>query len=192
MKSNVQTSAGRVMINTDQLEHLRAELKKNANARVQIGIMGENASRSNVDQSEQGITNPELGLIHEFGVVGGLVKHSSRAKDRKSRASWDQFKNVVSIPERSFLRMPLIRELPDAIYKIGKDVWRKAIIEKGLITALKRLGILGEAVVQDAFDTGGFGQWAPLKPRTIKKKGSAAILIDTAQLRQGVTSRVVQ
>lgn len=190
MKSTVTTKGGTVRMDTDQLQHLREELKKHAGAVVQIGVIGD--TQRFEELGDTSLNNAELGMIHEFGVIGGMVKHRSRSKERKVRRTWDQFKDVVNIPERSFLRMPLIRELPEAIYKMGKEFWRKLIIVKGVIPALKNLGILGEATVQDAFATGGFGQWAPLKPRTIKRKGSSAILIDTAQLRQGIASRVVE
>jgi hypothetical protein len=53
----------------------------------------------------------------------------------------------------------------------------------GVKSAVKLLGVMGEETVQEAFATGGFGQWPALRPRTIQRKGSSRILIDSAQLR---------
>lgn len=91
------------------------------------------------------------------------------------------------LPERSFLRMPLM----DHMGEVLKFDWLRRIRATGVKSAVKLLGVLGEETVQEAFATGGFGQWAPLRPRTIKRKGSSRILIDSAQLRKAVTSRVV-
>ncbi len=97
----------------------------------------------------------------------------------------------VNIPERSWLRMPVITKLPEAINAQSRAKWRDSILRDGVSATLKRLGILAEAVIQDAFATGGFGTWAKLSKVTIRRKKSAAILIASAQLRQSVTSRVV-
>lgn len=40
----------------------------------------------------------------------------------------------------------------------------------------------------DAFDTGGFGQWAPLSPATLRAKGGGRILVDTGALRSSLTA----
>jgi hypothetical protein len=69
--------------------------------------------------------------------------------------------------------------------------WLRRIRMTGVKSAVKLLGVMGEETVQEAFATGGFGQWPALRPRTIQRKGSSRILIDSAQLRKAVTSRVV-
>ena len=107
--------------------------------------------------------NPSLGLEHEFG------------------------NPESNLPERSFLRMPLMTQMGEVL----KFDWLRRIRASGVKSAVKLLGVLGEETVQEAFATGGFGQWAALKPRTIQRKGSSRILIDSAQLRKAVTSRVV-
>lgn len=40
---------------------------------------------------------------------------------------------------------------------------------------------------RDAFATAGFGEWAPLRPSTIARKGSSRILIDTGSLMAALT-----
>lgn len=52
------------------------------------------------------------------------------------------------------------------------------------------LELLGELLVDyetEAFDTGGFGTWAPLDPATIAAKGSSRPLVDTGALLKELT-----
>ena len=44
--------------------------------------------------------------------------------------------------------------------------------------------------MQEAFETGGFGAWEPIKEATSSRKGSSQILIDSSQLRRSVISKV--
>lgn len=119
--------------------------------------------------ADEPMTNPDLAAKHEFG---------------------------IGVPRRSMLRMPLhlhgdrvLKDAQDDARAQLKDVARnpKATAKK----VLTRLGIGAENLVQDAFASGGFGTWAPNAPATIALKGSDAPLIDTAQLRRAVDSRVV-
>lgn len=185
MKSTISTPAGKVVLNTDGLDALRKELAAAKSKRVQVGVLGGKDARLG-EGGGYVPGNAEIGLVHEFGIIGGQspFKMKGVSKQPTKRAS-------MNMPERSWLRMPLITRLPEAILEQGRAAWRRAILEKGVVYALRNLGVVAEGVIQDAFATGGFGTWAKLSRRTIKKKGSAAILIDSAQLRQSVTSRVV-
>lgn len=110
-------------------------------------------------------TNAELGMVHEFG-------------------SW-----ASGIPPRPFLRMPLQTQA-EAITKEG-TVGAKPLLAAGKMRmVLARIGIACENAIQRAFESGGFGKWPKLRPATIKRKGSSAILIDTAQLRRSIASKV--
>lgn len=186
MKKSVTTKGGKVSIDTGPLAALKAEIAANKGKRVHVGVLGGNDARAE-EPGKYTPGNAEIGKVHEFGMIGGISPvpnpGESKQPEKKGRG--------VTIPERSFLRMPLMAHLPDAIKKTGKQFWRDSIVKDGIGKTLRRLGVLGEGVVQDAFATGGFGTWPKLSRRTIKAKGSAAILIDTAQLRQSVTSRVV-
>lgn len=183
-----KTGSGSVSLNTDGLTALRKELAKAASKRLHVGVLGGKDAR-NGDESKGYIPgNAEIGLAHEFGVVGGVSPFKSKSQSKQPPSAKGMH---VNLPERSFLRMPLMTKLPEAILSQGKAAWRKAIVEKGVVFALKNLGVIAEGIVQDAFATGGFGIWPKLKPYTIRKKGSAAILIDKAELRQSITSRVV-
>lgn len=119
--------------------------------------------------SDEGLTNPQIAAKHEFG---------------------------VGVPRRSTLRMPFHvhgdRVLKDAAADAREQM--KTIAKNPRRAAKKildRVGIAGENLVQEAFDTRGFGSWPPNAPATIALKGSDAPLIDTAQMRRAVDSRAV-
>ena len=94
------------------------------------------------------------------------------------------------IPERSFIRMPIETKAG----KIAADVEKRKRdrIEQGNIRGIfEDIGLAAEAVIQEAFDTRGFGTWKENAEMTIEKKGSDAPLIDEGLLRRSITSRVV-
>lgn len=163
MKRVTRMQAGYVSVDDDTLKMLQEDIKKNGKARVRVGVLGATSGRVSGDS----LNNAEIGAAHEFGVAS------------------------KNLPMRSFLRMPVIQELPQALQATDKQLWHKIILKKGIKGALGILGAYAMDVIHLAFETSGFGTWAPLKPRTIKRKGSNAILIDTAQLRQSITSEVV-
>lgn len=147
-----------------QLEKLVENLGKNHY--VDIGILGE--SNKTV---EGGLTLAGIGAVHEFGT------------DRAGRG------NKTVIPERSFIRMPLEtgqNEIEKAVEPKIKELLAKGDI-KGIF---KLIGIAGEARIQEAFESGGFGEWEPNADSTIKQKGSDSPLIDEGDLRQAITSKV--
>lgn len=144
--------------------------------KVQVGIFGSKSSRGESGALKKGggharskaassQTNAELGAIHELGSVS---RH---------------------IPPRSFLRMPIMLHAKEIMKDASAEVpnlWQTG----GMTAFLKRVGHAAENVVQQAFASRGFGNWTPLKQATIDRKGSDAPLIDTAQLRRSVASRV--
>lgn len=154
------------------LTSLRKKLAELPNARAHVGLFSNKAQRSVTEQpgTQAGETpdNPSLGFIHEYG--------STTA--------------VPPVPERSFLRAPLMLELNSK--RLSTVDWIKIIQKRGIVGALKLLGVMGEQVVQEAFATRGFGRWKPLAASTIAKKGSTAILIESGEMRQALSSRVVK
>lgn len=136
------------------------------------------------DNRKDAETNATLAAIHEFGAP------------------------EANIPARSMLRVPIKDHANKIMGEIkGKADWLLA--NGGPMRLWKSIGIAAENVVDDAFATGGFGKWAPLKYATLlaklkgslkKRKGTigkidkgeagAGILIDTAQLRRSFSSRV--
>ncbi len=117
--------------------------------------------------ARDGGSNATIGLAHEKGVAS---------------------KNLAP---RSWLEMPLIEKLSGAIKEIGQDVF-DGLNKKNINQFFKKLGILAEGIIQDAFDTGGFGKWKKLENSTKKKKGFDKILIESTQLRKSVSSEVVK
>lgn len=131
------------------------------NYAARVGILGDKNNR------EDGVlTNAEIGAVHEFGSIS-----------RK-------------IPRRSFIRLPLEVKLPDWIKKHGDDYF--VFAEKDALDVFYTgLGLDAEGMIAEAFETGGFGTWEPDSPRTIQRKGSDKILIDTSELRNSISSEVV-
>lgn len=175
-----------VKLDVEKMRALRVELDKIKGARVKVGLLGAHSERFDEDWNKQPLNNPTLGLIHEFGTKGPLGTIGTP----DAAVSEVPLRARAPIPARSFLRMPLLTRLPDELDKIGRAVWRALIVKEGGLAGLKALGELAVGVVQRAFETGGFGQWAPLSPVTISRKKSSAILIDTDYMRKAVTYEV--
>jgi hypothetical protein len=178
-KGNRSSNYVSIKLNTDKLENIKGALEEHFITRV--GILGSKASRMNTVTTKSGkhragkdmatMTNAEIGLVHE---KGSTTRH---------------------IPRRSFLEMPLILK-SEKLLSIRNKIWEifnYAGEESAarLKQAYASLGIAAENIVQSAFASGGFGRWAADKEATIRRKGSSAPLIDTAQLRRSITSDVV-
>lgn len=148
---------------------------------INVGIMGEQATTVHKVKNEDGelvtpkqpLTNAFIGAVHEFG----SISHN--------------------IPARSFLRMPLRTKLPE-ILKLHSMGMIRSILENRFPRWLQNLAMACENVVQDAFDTSGFGTWQPLKPATLRHRKKSKIagekplpLVDTGQLRSSISSEVV-
>lgn len=174
----VRIGASRVDVNLTPLETLQADIRDNMKARVHVGVLRDHNARTDGDSN-----NATIGLVHEFGSP------------------------TKNIPERSWLRMPLIVKLPDVIANAGAGYWRNLILTRGILKGLKGLGIAAEDAIQQGFETGGFGRWAPWSKRYGRKRElevrvlfgdivgpvhPGSLLIQTGELRQSVTSRVVK
>lgn len=164
------TPGGSVNLDVATLSKLIKEASSYPRARVKVGVLGPKANRVDAGtmHNVEGLNNAEIGLRNEFGVI------SER------------------IPERSFLRMPLIQHLPQTLVKVAQKDWIADLIKNGKLQLLKKLGAAGEGAVLDAFATKGFGRWKPNTAYTVMKKGSARPLIDHGELRQSISSEVVQ
>lgn len=148
-------------------------------ATVQIGVFENKSARREGD-----FTNADLARIHEFG----SPEHG--------------------LPARSMLHVPIAEHSAEIMSPIkGKS---EEFLLKGKLEQLyKLMGTACEKVVDGAFQSGGYGKWAPLKYSTLlgKFKGNlktrkgklariytgeagSAILIRTSQLRRAFSSRV--
>lgn len=133
---------------------------------VKVGILGESAKRT-----QGGINNAEIGFVNEFGKMTGHPK----------------------IPARSFLRMPLSMHFMDKVKEkksLSSKEFEKAITNGKADDFARKVGLVAEEVIQEAFSTNGYGNWKPNAPYTVEKKGSSSPLIDTGQLRRSITSRI--
>lgn len=93
-----------------------------------------------------------------------------------------------NLPERPFLASGL-KAGRDQLRKQSYESLKKVVESKiGAGKALQLLGLKGAALVKQYIRNGNF---APLKPETIKRKGSSKPLIDTGNLVQSITSEVV-
>lgn len=117
-----------------------------------------------VNREGGGQTNAEIGFIHEFG--------------------------TSKIPKRSFLRMPLFTKTEQILEQVREAGALKKLGAGKVVEVLSDLGIACEAAIGDAFDSGGFGDWAENAPSTIRRKKSSSPLIDTGQLRRSIASVV--
>lgn len=146
------------------LDKLRKQLGENMIAKV--GYLG--SGKGQEQHAGTQATNTDIALVHEFGSA------------------------TNNIPPRSTLRMPIEHKKEEIVTFLQSDKIKK-LIEAGEITKVYQLlGVFGEKIVQEAFESGGFGMWPPLKEATIKAKGGDAILIDTGQLRRAVSSEVAK
>lgn len=155
---------------TVNVEGLNSLLKalKGPPPQARVGILGGKDARK-AAQGEKAVPgNAEIGAAHEYG---------SPSK---------------GIPQRSFLRVPISDHLQKKMDGSGlftEDTTKQVINSKSVVPWLKTVAILAEDIVKEAFQTKGFGKWAPWKiPGYTSKTGD--ILVDTTQLRDSIVSEV--
>jgi phage gpG-like protein len=142
------------------MEKLERMLKQKL-PKIKVGILGPKDARKDDDAAG---SNASIGLIHEFG-----TEH---------------------MPQRSFLRFPLTEKFHEYLEKswlLNKKDLDAAIKEGGFTKIYKKVGVIAETVIIDAFDSGGFGKW---EPSNMKNKKNHQTLVETQQLRNSITSEV--
>jgi len=125
----------------------------------------------------------------DIGVFGTAV--TSEGMPVAEYGAYNEFGSISRPnhpPKRSFIRVPLQSgqgKITNYVKKHAQDH-----LEAGDVKALfEDIGIAGESVIQEAFDSRGPG-WAPNAESTVKRKGSDAPLIDEGLLRHAITHRV--
>ena len=180
MKSIRKIEMSRVSLDVTRLEAIEVELRKKFVTRV--GILGAKSRgrKETVEkysktgkllghkkgESASDLSNADIGLIHEKGSKSGKIQR------------------------RSFIEMPLQLKIPRIIDKLGQAVI-DGLTKENIMSAYKKLGIIGENIIMGAFASRGYERWEANKPSTIARKKSAKPLIDTAQLRKSISSQVV-
>lgn len=138
--------------------------------KARVGILGSKASEihnakdAKGQSVDVGLTNADIGAIHEFG--------------------------SGKIPRRSFLQFPLETYMGKWV-RANKDRYYEQLKKGNLKKFYVAMGLEAEKIVNEAFTTSGYGSWAPNAPLTIAKKGSSMPLIDTGQLRASISSKVL-
>ena len=153
------------------MDRITKELSKNYS--VCVGILGEDASEPHKMRKKDGSivtpkkpkTNAFIGAIHEYGSVSN------------------------NIPARSFLRYPIKMRLGTMLEK-NKDTLTRSLVKGTYKQWLENLGFALEEIVNNAFETGGFGMWKPIEKQTARRKGSDMILVDIGQLKASISSEV--
>jgi hypothetical protein len=124
----------------------------------------------------KGKTGVQVGF--PVGVEPGIIE----------RATFNEF-GTTRIPERPFLRNAM--KANRRKYEREMKSAAKLILAGQMTTeqALTRLGIMAQGDIQDEIST--FSD-PPNAASTIAQKGSSKPLIDTGQMRQAVTYRIVK
>ncbi len=116
------------------------------------------------ERVEGDLSNADIGAFHEFG--------------------------TSQLPQRSFLRVPLMDNLSKELKKSGvldKFIINECIKTASLVPLAKRVAIVAEGVVLGAFDTNGYGKWPPSQ---MNHKTNHQTLVETGQVRDSITSEV--
>lgn len=132
-----------VKANLDGLNKLTKMLKDDKF--VRIGIIGSKASRTPEGSKA---TMAEIGTFHEFG--------SEKVPNHP--------------PQRSFLSRPLKEKLQfseSEMRDMKKVVWKQFFVKKSQDAFWKELMTRALAVVKEAFETEGYGEWKTLAASTI-------------------------
>jgi hypothetical protein len=154
-------------------------------------------------RTEPGLTNVALGVVHEFGAtinhpggtdymfnwsggarsggfVGGNVTFLRRGDPRsigKTKA------HKITIPERSFMRSAFDKNVQKYQRACLREA-KKALLQRQ--TPEQAIGRVGEIAKADVIRGIDRGISPPLKPATVRRKGSSKPLIDTGQLKQAI------
>ena len=130
--------------------------------KARIGILGSNNAREG-----DVANNSQIGSAHEFG--------------------------TSTIPQRSFLRIPITENLTKELESSGaftKEALDQVVASKSMKPWVEKMAVVAEGIVADAFEKSG-PNWAPLKESTLKRKKVNMLLVESQQLRNSITSEVI-
>jgi phage gpG-like protein len=160
------SGSGKIGLDTSGLDQLEKAFRDQMNRpmKIRIGIMGDHSARSG-----GGRTNAEIGASHEFGAP------------------------ARNLPARSFLRVPLMDNLHKEIEKAGlfTKAAQNEVVKTGTVKPwLAKVQAVAQGIVKGAFTTGGYGKWKSWKGSY--KSLTGEILVNTTQLRDSITSEIVE
>ena len=167
-----------VTLDLTGLDAVAGEIESVLSSALKVGILPEHNAR------DDGDTNAVVGLKNEFGWGPSETSPEQESVRGRSHMEWGR------IPQRSFLRVPLIEHLGRKINE-SESVIKEAVEGRLSVGLPEIIGSVATQTIQDAFDTAGFGKWQANDPDTAKWKGSDRPLIDTNQLRDSIAFEVV-
>lgn len=190
----------KVKADLTELNKLMRSLKKDV--RVRVGIIG---SKAKALHGDSGLTNAELGAVHEFGADinhrGGTpykILANGKAQFVKKSEGKDlpvTSAHKITIPARSFLRGPLEEKLSEEVIKSKKEAFKDFFQKNKPEVFFKYLGGLALHIVKDAFNTNGYGQWKSLTASTKRAKArknlSPNTLIGKGELKNSISAKVI-
>lgn len=169
-----------VNLDTESLDAAIATFSHAFDHAIKVGVLERTNAR------DDGQTNAEVGANSEYGVKEDICTTEGVEVARgRDPMCWS------GIPVRSFLRVPIGEHLGPELAKESKIVGK--VIEGKVegVTLADVVGVIAVRTVDDAFATGGFGQWQPNSERTTEWKGSSQPLIDSNQLRDSIAYDLV-
>lgn len=165
---------------------------------IKVGIIGKEATQKHPDSD---LTNAELGAIHEFGCTITVTDKMRRYLHSQGLHLKKDTMTVV-IPTRSFLRMPLMssegkKELLSVVKSQISNEFKAVELSSGTANKIidDTVHLLAEVAylrVLQAFESGGFGSWAPISEFTAQRRNNAGNppLTDTGDLRRSISYEI--
>lgn len=170
---------------------------------IRVGIQGTQAYQTHKDS---GLTNAQLGAIHEFGAVIN-VTDKMRNYFKSQKVYLKKTTTQIIIPARSFLRDTLLSGdgKERLLYAVGlsseSGELNTEIIKLGLMKDSEfmeklsnMIGAKAVEMVQEAFMAGGIPTtWTPISEYTRqhrKNDKSSPPLTDSGDLRDSITAEV--
>lgn len=163
--------------------------------KVTVGIHQE----QNEDKGDN-IDIAGIGAVQEFGATINVTE-KMRAYLHYTGLHLKPETTQITIPARSFLQMPLEEHSKELVKNVkshfggDQDSVEYYIQEKGdLMSIAVILGQEAVNLINEAFETSGFGKWQPLNSYTIERRTneSSLPLLDTGDLRSRINFKVEQ
>lgn len=153
--------AKNVTIDRRQWDKLLKELSKAAEEpHARVGLLD---GKGGEETRDGGLTNAQIGGVHEFG------------------------SSAAHVPERSFLRRTVYESGREVLLRTAKMVAQRIYANNMPVeTGLNILGSVGAAEVKKTI-TQGEGVPPPNAPATVARKGSSRPLVDTGRMVQSIT-----
>ena len=153
------------------------------------------AATSNIKIDLSGLRQLDKFLASQKQALLGIFQGKDARDDKNSNVAIGAKHEFGSfsenIPQRSWLRMPVKVKAKDIAGNVAIAIKNNLTNPKGADIVAKSIGAASLGVIQEAFDTKGFGQWKPNSQATvIAKGGKNTPLIDKAEFRQAVTFSV--